>query len=464
MWLAMLCALSAQVAASPRTDPTAGRAVFTGAVSPSATSIDVNPAALGLGVQSEAYLAAVGTLDQYSIDLATEDAVDATTVSPGSTIAFIWHSGTEGRITLGVELMHVAPGERFIESEALRYHTQGGYHRTVAPVSAGGSVRLTSRIFLGASFAAQTSFLKLRYARDTALEAGRDPDRGVDSDCGGAPCGIGNPLASEDYEVEASTDFFSGAILAASLGAVIRLGKDMWLGVAWHVPPGLAIQNEFTGTVQIERSPRDGGVALDGAATVYISQPSSVDVGYRARLREALDLHAGARWEHLSRFQAYDVRAYGSTLPPAGIPEWQPRPRGFESTFSAWAGVEQVERSSPVIVGGRLGIETSALPNNRTSPLTIAPTSFTLDAGAQWRPADGRWLLLATYGLQYFPTVDVTRSAYDPQDRLDCIDSGYDYTTAACESVRTGYAIPSGEGSYSRIEHALRLAVRIELD
>jgi hypothetical protein len=30
--------------------------------------------------------------------------------------------------------------------------------------------------------------------------------------------------------------------------------------------------------------------------------------------------------------------------------------------------------------------------------------------------------------------------------------------------VRTGYAIPSAEGSYSRIEHAMRLAVRIELD
>lgn len=463
-WIAIVCAMSAHAVASPRTDPTVGRAVFTGAVSPNPTSIDVNPAALGLGLHSEAYVAAVGTLDQYSIDLAAEDAVDATIVSPGSTIAFIWHSGTEGRITLGVELGHISPGERFVESEALRYHTQGGYHRTVSPLSAGGSFRLTNRLYIGASFAAQTSFLKLRYARDTALEAGRDPDRGVDSDCGGAPCGIGNPLASEHYEVDASTPYFSGAILAATLGAAIRLGKDMWLGVAWHLPPGLAVENEFTGTMRIARSPRDGRVALEGATTVKIAQPTSVDAGFRARLREALDLHVGARWEHLSRFQAYDVRTYGSTLPSAGIPEWQPRPRGFHSTFAAWAGVEQVERSSPVILGARIGIETSALSDERTSPLTIAPTSFTLDLGAQWRPADGRWLLLATYGLQYFPTVDVDDSAYNPQDRLTCIDSGYDYTTSACKSVRTGYAISSAEGSYSRIAHAMRLAVRIELD
>jgi long-subunit fatty acid transport protein len=462
-WLYVLCAVSAHAHASPRSDPTLGRAVFTGAVSANPTSIDVNPSAIGLSVKSELYVAMLGVLDQYSVDLDDVDPVDATTASPGMTFAAIWKTGAESRFTVGVELFRWTPSERFIEDDRLRYHTGGGYHRVFQPVLGAASVRVTNRFYVGASLGLQNQKVKLRWSRDTALEAGRDPDRGVDSDCDGAPCGIGNPAASEDYEVIADYGMFSEAVLVGNLGAVVRLAKDTWIGLSWHTPPGLAVQNELTGTMEIERAPRDGGVALAGGATVYISQPASFDLGFRSRIREALDLHVGARWEHLSRFQAYDVRGYGSTLPPAGVPEWQPRPRGFHSTYALWAGMEQVERTSPFIFGGRIGLETSALDDDRTSPLTIAPASVTVDGGAQWRIAES-WLVLATYGLQYFPTVDVDASAFDPDDRLACIDSGYDYTLPACASVRGGYAIASAAGSYSRIQHALRLAVRIELD
>ncbi len=462
-WLCVLCALSARALASPRSDPTVGRAVFTGAVSPNPTSIDVNPAAIGMSVNSELYISMLGVLDQYSIDLADIDKVNAVAAAPGGTVVALWKTGANSAITLGLELFRWLPSEHFVEDDRLRYHTLGGYHRVFQPVLGGASFRVTNRFYVGASLGFQNQKLKLRWSRDTALDAGRDPDRGVDSDCGGMPCGIGNPAASEDYEVIADYGLFSEAVLVANLGATVRIAKDTWIGLSWHTPPGLAIQNELTGTIEVERSPRDGGVALSGGATVYISQPASFDLGFRTRIREALDLHVGARWEHLSRFQAYDVRGYGSTLPPAGVPEWQPRPRGFHSTYAVWAGVEQVERTSPLIVGGRIGMETSALDDERTSPMTIAPTSLTLDAGAQWRIADS-WLLLATFGLQYYPTVDVSESAFDPDDRLSCMDAGYDYTLPACASVRGGYAIASAAGSYSRIEHAVRLAVRIELD
>jgi hypothetical protein len=46
--LAVSCA-AVSAWASPRTDPTTGRAVFTGATMPHATSIGLDPAALGLG-------------------------------------------------------------------------------------------------------------------------------------------------------------------------------------------------------------------------------------------------------------------------------------------------------------------------------------------------------------------------------------------------------------------------------
>ena len=447
--------------------------MFTGAASSNPTSIDINPAAIGLSVVSEVYIAALGVIDRYSIDL---DAIDVDTgarsagpdgatdyiASPGGALSLVGHTGADSRITLGFQVLKTAPGERFVENNAFRYHTMGGYHRTVSPLTIAASVRLTKRLYVGVSIAAQSNFLKLRYARDTALEAGRDPDRGITSDCNGAPCGVENPVADEIYEIEADSGLFSTSIIAVNLGAVVRIAKDMWLGVGYHAPPGLAIQNELTGQMNVVRAPRDMREQVTGAASVYIAQPASVDVELRARPRRLLELVVGGRWEDLSRFQTYDVRGYGSTLPTNFIPEWQPRPRGFHDTFALWAGVEQVERESPLVLGARIGIETSALSDRRTSPLTIAPTSATLDLGAQYA-LSGQLRVQLTYGLQYFPTVDVEDSAFDPRARLRCFDSGFDYSTPGCTSVRHGYAIATATGEYQRIEQAIRLAVRVEL-
>lgn len=451
-----------------------GRTVFTGAATANPTSIDVNPAALGLGDTTEFYLAALAVVNRYGIDRdgidintgAVTDGPAATTdytASPGGTLAYVYHTGNDGRITLGFEIMRTAPAERFLEREEYRYHTLGGYQRTIAPLAIAASLRLTRRFYIGVSIASQSNFLTLRYARDTALESGRDSERGINSDCNGSVCGVENPAAAERYNIEVDSGLFSTSIISANLGIAVMLAKDVWLGVGWHVPPGLAVQNELKGEMQITQSGRDERDALTGAATVYISQPTSVDAELRARIPQNLDLHVGGRWEDLSRFQSYDVRGYGSTLPQNNIPEWQIRPRGFHDTFALWAGVEQIGRTSPLALGARLGFETSALVDRRTSPLTIAPTSATLDLGLQYRLAPNLILQL-TYGLQYFPTVDVTNSAYDPIARLTCIDSGYDYTKPGCVSTRYGYAIPTADGEYSRIEQAMRLAVRIERD
>jgi hypothetical protein len=322
-------------------------------------------------------------------------------------------------------------------------------------------VRLTKRLYVGVSIAAQSNFLKLRYARDTALEAGRDPDRGIDSDCNGARCGVENPVADELYEIEADSGLFTTSILAVNLGAVIRLANDMWLGVGYHAPPGLAIQNELTGDMTVVRAPRDMRDTVTGAASVYISQPASVDIELRARPRPLLDLVVGGRWEDLSRVETYDVRGYGAALSTKLIPEWQPRPRGFHDTFALWAGVEQVERERPLLLGARIGIESSALDDRRTSPFTVAPTSATLDLGAQYALTRQVRVQL-TYGLQYFPALDIEDSSFDPRARLSCFDSGFDYSTRGCTSVHDGYAIATASGEYQRIEQAFRLAVRYE--
>jgi hypothetical protein len=469
----MLCALHASALASPRSDPTQGRATFTGAATPNPTSIEINPAALGLGITDELYLSATGLFDRVSIARRTLDIdtgalgddgeVKANLLSAGGMVAGVWHPSD--RITLGLAL-HSSPSERFVEDEeALRYHTLGGSHRTYA-ASLASSFRILSRVHVGVALSLRPSVLKLRFARDTALAAARDPLRGIDSDCGGAPCGVENPEATERYAVDVRSDWIALDNVVATLGLVVRLAKDTWFGISYHTPPGLSIQNELTGTMDVTRAPRDGGNTIEGGATVYLSQPASFDAELRARLLAPLELHLGARYERLARLQFYDVRGYDSTFRAANIPEWQPRPRGFQNSLAMWVGVDQIEREFPLILAGRVGFETASVSDDRTSPLTIAPTSATLDVGFQYRFTRDllsmpQVLLQANYGVQYFPTVNVTDSAFDPRDSLACYDSGFDYTTAACGSVRNGYALPTAAGDYSRVEQTARIALRL---
>src|SRR5262249_49983244 len=141
--------------------------------------------------------------------------------------------------------------------------------------------------------------------------------------------------------------------------------------------------------------------------------------------------------------------------------------RGFHDPVAVWTGVEQVDIGQLVRGGGRIGFETSSLADNRTTAWTISPTSLTLDGGVQvvlrdFGPGTTRVLLQLTYGLQYFPSVHVGASEFDPNSRLACYDSGYDYSTNACAETRNGYGLPTANGDYSRIEHAFRLAIRFE--
>lgn len=467
--LAIACALAAaaSASASPYSDPTAGRAVFTGATTAGAESIELNPAALGPGGIDAIYLGASAIVDHYHVRLDHLN-LDTGAITPGQTIgdnefapggiaAAILR--LNDRATVGA-LLETLPAESFIEGRSsLEYLTLGGGQRTYrAGIAA--SFRVASQIYVGLSLLSDSTYLHMHYAVDTALLNGTGAN-GINSACGAAACGVGNPLAAERFDVDANSSLFSTANLVANFGVLVGVTRDLWVAASFHAPPGLSIQTELDGTMQVQLPPRDGSKLIGGAAVVYISQPASADAEVRARLPYQLDLRAGGRWVDLSRFSAYDIRGYGSKFDEYGIPGWTLLPRGFHDSFAFWAGVEQAELGQRLRVGARLGFETSSLADNATSPLTIAPFSYTADVGASLQVAL-HWTLTGTYGVQYFPTVNVTDSAFDPRARIDCSASDYDYSTAACSSTRYGYGIESADGSYQRWEHAMRVVLRYD--
>jgi hypothetical protein len=468
--LALWCATGAAWA-SPRTDPTVGRAVFTGATMPHATSIGLDPAAIGLGSTDQLYLSVTAVLDQLRISL---DRLDSGALVPGdqvrdleagagAMIAYLYHIG--GDFTLGFEA-HATPPESFPSGgqTALQYHVlRGSEHDYLA--TAGASYKVANELLVGASLSHQNTLFELAYARDSALESTVGPDKLL---CGGTPCGFGNPGAMERWQVDVRSPWLSTSNLRVNIGALVQIMRDVWLGVAYHTPPESGVQTELTGHVTIDRAPRDINADPDhqpqikAPSLVKVQLPASVDAELRVRLPRYLDLHVAGRWEDLSRLSAYDIRAYGSTLTRLGVPEWTERPRGMHDTFAGWAGVEQVDRGQTWLFGGRAGFETESVTADRTSPLTISPASVTLDLGAQLRISHGLVAQLS-YGLQFFPTVNVATSAFNPEDRVTCIASHFDYSTAACQAVRNGYAISTAAGSYDRIQHALRFGLRYDL-
>jgi hypothetical protein len=303
--------------------------------------------------------------------------------------------------------------------------------------------------------------LSMKYARDTALANGQGPG-GITSDCGaGGACGVENPRASETYDIEVDqkSPITNGYIV--NVGFAFRPTHDIWIAAAYHTPPGGSVETELDGKSTVTRAPRDGGEVLRGASTVNISLPASVDAEVAVNLTRDLQLHVGGRWEDTSRLSAYDVRVYGSAYLGTDVPEWTERPRGLKDSFAMWGGVEQADKGQRLRYGARIGFETAGLDNNKTSPLTIAPLSGTLDLGAQLRLSGGIVLQLA-YGLQYFPPVHVNDSAFDPRYQLDCINNNFDYSTLGCAAVRNGYAIPTAAGDYERLQHAVRVGLQID--
>lgn len=453
---ALLGGGAATALASPRSDPTTGRAVFTGATLPDATSIGLNPAALGIGPFGEVQIALTGTLDQYRIEqqdldlaqgaLSPGARVRAAEAAPGALMGIVVRTG---RYTLGAQALS-PPSEQFIAGHPeLRYHTGGGWQREYAATIA-GAIRVTSKLFVGANIAHSNTFLRLRYTRDAALAAGD-------------PAGNAAGEADEGYDVAVRSPYVGSSNLKVTVGLAAQLYRDVWVGVAYHTPPGLGIQTELVGNVDVALAPRDGGGVAQGRATVEVQYPASVDAEVRARITDELDLHVGGRWEDLSRMQAYDVRAYDSTFAAHGIPEWTLRPRGLHDAFALWAGVERPERGQALRYGARLGAETSAVRPEALAPATVASRSLTLDVGGAVHVPGTGWAVQLSYGLQWFPAVTVAQSEFDPRYQLECIESGYDYESRGCAASREGYAIATAAGTYGRLQHAARLALRYEL-
>jgi hypothetical protein len=482
--VAWTCARPGVAAASPLEDPTVGGAVFTGPVHAHATAIYENPAALGLASRgAHLYLGGSLRLDTYDIHrqeltddtgpLVAGERVRASTLAPGTTVAL--YSVGE-RIAVGASLTWVVLDRFITGEEELGYHTLGGVHRQyvvrdIAPLgiksltftaplpmpSLAGAYRWRD-FYFGVGVSLRASSLELSFLRDTALERGSE---GIEQPCEPDTtnaCGIENPAVTERYDLDVSTgELFTTRNLVLNGGLMWEVAPAWWLGVHYQSPPGFLSSISLGGTADIKPAPyrEDEPAEFTARAELIYQLPQTVSVGMRGPAFADVDFFAAARWQNLSRQRLLDIRLLGG----ASVPEWLTRYRGFDDTFTFTAGLEQRE-GERLRLGGRLQLESATTPEAGVSPLQVEGLHVTAALGGELRLFD-RVVLYGSYGLTYYPTVTTGEdSLFDPREQLRCVDSGYDLEE--CRASAEGRAVPTAAGTYERIRHGFRAAIRYD--
>lgn len=439
-------------------------AVFAGPTSPHPSSVVTNPAAMLLATPGiHLFIGGTGTLDQISID-----DTSGTTMGAGGHIGIMraWPGGS-----IAFVVGTPPPDETLAGEDALRYHTRGSRSRMVELGTLSAAYRLTSRIALGLAGTFTHRETVLRFARDTALENGRDAVRGIESDCGGMVCGMENPLATELWTIRVESDLWHvrGLELPAltlddlkfAAGAMLTLPGDVRVGITYQRPWNMG-RIDRAGTATVVSAPRDGGAVRTGDATLFDKQPQIIRVGARARALKRWDLIGEVRTRLLDVMNMDDVRTYGGDLAEGDVPAIYPRPRGFRWTAAVEAGLEEIDDGQVLRLGGRIGFDRGAVANEQMSARAPWGRQVQVGAGAQLR-LGSRWVLQLVYSVAYQPPIDSDPNAFDPIDRLDCVDSGYDTELPACATVRSGFGAPSAAGTYDRWSHIGRVSLRLEV-
>lgn len=462
-----IAAAASPAAASPG-DAAWDGAVFAGPTAPHPTNLSSNPAAFLLAAPGFHYFAGVSTaLDQISIDRTLVDAggarrdgpdVSGRTFGAGGHLGFakVWPDAV-----LAFFVQTAPPDETVAGRDALRYHTRGSRGRSADVGTVTFGYRPTRWLWLGIAPSYSVRDGVLRFSRDTAMEAGRDPARGVTSDCGGAPCGLENPLATETWTIDLDADLRSISNFRIAAGFIIVVPGDTLLGVTYQRPWSLG-RIERVGKATVIAAPRDGGAVHTGEISLFDQHPEIVRGGTRSRFLERWDLVSEVRWRRTSRIGDDDLRTYGGDLAAIGAPAIYPRPRGLRNAIAVELGMEQVDDGGRWRFGGRVGYDTGAVATHHLSARAPWGRQLTGGGGVQLR-IGARWILQGTYNVGWQLPVTVERGAYDPIDRLDCVDSGYDFELPACETVRDGYGAPTNDGDYRRWSHIARLSVRLEV-
>ena len=489
--VALLIAWGRPASAAPLDEPFIGGLSFDGPTSANLGAVYWNPAALGLVRGFQLMVAASGRLSTVEVNRRPINMADGT---PGGTTTFPAARARDltGPSPFGPNSYFALStdfgGDRF----TIAFATYMPYlQRINFPVSPNGdeptryqalaidlrnlllapalSIRFGNDFRVGFAPGFLFSTGRLVFAEDVALDGGT---AGLNSDCGGAPCGAENPSAAARYDINSGHNI-GDAKFSLTLGAGLYYRRRSFeLGVAYQSHPlggdvnGVEVAGART-TVTLP--PRDmmGGGSVLGCSNMQSGRCIFGDLSYRLpdvwiagatwRLRPGLELTAMVRWLWLSMHDKIDIRLSGQPLDTNGrdLPQHVVLWRGFKDVWDTRVRISYWWRER-IRVGAMLRFETSAVDTAAVNAAAVDGFKIQPVGLIEVRILRQLWLG-GGYGITFMPAVEVTDSVFKPELAPGCVNQATDtppgaggsLTAPACQQRLSGQARPTAVGRYT---------------
>jgi long-subunit fatty acid transport protein len=427
-----------------------------GAADPHPAALFYNPAALaplhgvhlwwdaGAGVQ-------LGTIRRDAGEAA--QAGQSTPITGPSVNGFLgatWDFFSD-RVTAGIATMTPYNDlTQYPTGSAVRYQSIWNRAATLVQIVAVG-VRISSRFFIGAGATFNESWIDYRFARDLAPSNGTPGIDRPSALCAGAPCGLENPLATQNVRLRG---FGWGAGLTA--GILVRPVDRVWLALSYFSRPFSPFHGDESDTgAEVNGAPGSPGSGCVGPcighAFANVVVPDVIHFAVRVEATPRLEIEGTARWVHYGYRSQLDVFLQGGTLdrigqadPSAKVPAQLRFDRGWQDAYAFGASlrmkIHDRLRLSPSLI-----YESSAIDYAYINAANLDGHKADLALTLEWKPREHLTVGAHIGGTAYF--VGHAGGAFDPRAEATCVDARYDL--GACQKQIDGSAGPSAAGRYA---------------
>lgn len=401
--------------------------------------------------------------DSSAFDLTSENFLGATTRLGTDYLVFglAVHNTWDAVSYLRGSAGDVFSGET--QDRATRYHGSSLLFAHVFTTLA-ASVRLSSNIYVGASFSYVHSWVDYRFVRDVALQGGSTLDPGEDfalnDTCGAGACNYESDEAAEAIHVRGESDglAFGGGLLWRTTAA-LALG----IGYASAVVGFGGERIPASDRAWVERAPIAGELRASGGGKLIYQLPHTISAGARWALSGRLALDFQLRWVSFRLHDALDIRLTGAEFRerPA-VPQRIVHYRGFQDVLAAQLGSD-LRLASRLSLQAALMVASSAVRAEAVSGTAI--DNWNLDGllALRWQVAHGLALALG-YGLVWVLQRDVSPSAFSPSSLVRCVDGSFDIELDACQRASRGQGLASTVGTYSRLLQRIGVSIAYSWD
>ena len=359
------------------------------------------------------------------------------------------------RIVIGIAVL--SPFNELTQypaGSAARYQAIWQRGATLEEIFAVG-IRLSSRFYVGVSANFAQSWIDYRFSRDTAPAGGSAAIDAPSARCGGMPCGLENPAATQDVRVNGF-----GWGIGFSVGVLARPVDRVWLALSYisHVfDPfnGVDLPVGSNDGARVRPAPGSGDPVCGGRCvgrsriTTYI--PDILYLGIRVEATPRIEIEGTTRWVHYGARDALDVYLQGGNLDRLGLadataalPTQMRLNRGWRDTIAVGASV-RARLGEKLRLSPSLTYESSAVDSSYVSPANLEGHKLDVALTVEWRPRAHLTIGAHVGGTAYF--VGHAGEVFDPRAEATCADAGF--ALEACGKRVDGTALPSAAGRYT---------------